>query len=133
MLGHMSVDVIIDTVAGPQLSDYMNVLKKGGKYGAVGAIAGPFVEIDIRTLYLKDLLFLGSTYQSRKVFENLINYIEEGKLEPLVAKTYPLKNIKEAQADFLAKKHVGKLVLNPSPELSFLDCSRGKKCVGNVQ
>jgi NADPH:quinone reductase-like Zn-dependent oxidoreductase len=92
----------------------MNVLKKGGKYGTVGAIAGPLVELDVRTLYLKDLSFFGSTFQPKDVFRNLIRYIEEGKLVPMVAKTYPLKNIKEAQEAFLAKQFVGKLVLDPA-------------------
>ena len=114
VLGHMTVDVVIDMVAGPQFGDYMNVLKIGGKYGVVGAIAGPLVELDVRSLYLKDLSVYGSTFQSRDSFHNLIQYIETGKLLPLVAKTYPLKNIKEAQEDFLAKKHVGKLVLDPA-------------------
>jgi NADPH:quinone reductase-like Zn-dependent oxidoreductase len=115
-LEHMTIDVVLDMVAGPQFSDYTNVLKKGGKYGVVGAIAGPLVELDVRTLYLKDLSFIGSTFQSRDAFKNLIRYIEEGKLVPVVAKTYPLKNIKEAQEDFLAKKFVGKLVLDPTKE-----------------
>ncbi|MBS3968549.1 MAG: alcohol dehydrogenase family protein [Clostridia bacterium] len=113
-LGHMTVDVVLDMVAGPLFSDYMNVLKKGGKYGTVGAIAGPLVELDVRTLYLKDLSFFGSTFQPKDVFRNLIRYIEEGKLVPMVAKTYPLKNIKEAQEAFLAKQFVGKLVLDPA-------------------
>jgi len=56
-LGHMSVDVVLDMVAGPLFGDYMNVLKRGGRYGTVGAIAGPLVELDVRTLYLKDLSF----------------------------------------------------------------------------
>lgn len=87
--------------------------KAGGRYVASGAIAGPIVELDVRTLYLKDLSLLGSTYQSDVVFENLIGYIERGEIRPVVAKTYPLKNIVEAQTDFLAKKHTGKLVLIP--------------------
>ena len=46
-------------------------------------------------------------------FKNLIKYIEKGEIKPLVAKTYPLKEIRKAQEDFLLKKHVGKLVLLP--------------------
>ena len=45
--------------------------------------------------------------------KNLIKYIEKGEIKPLVAKTYPLKEIKKAQEEFLLKKHVGKLVLLP--------------------
>jgi len=47
------------------------------------------------------------------VFKNLISYIEANEIRPLVAKTYPLSEIHTAQADFVAKKHTGKLVLIP--------------------
>ena len=91
----------------------LEILKPGGRYATSGAISGPIVSLDVRTLYLKDLTFYGCTYQPIEVFKNLINYIEKGKIRALVAKTYPLKEIKKAQEDFLLKKHIGKLVLLP--------------------
>ncbi|MBT3440113.1 MAG: zinc-binding dehydrogenase [Gammaproteobacteria bacterium] len=108
-----SIDVVIDLVAGERWGDLLDVLKKGGRYAAAGAIAGPIVELDVRTLYLKDLVLIGCTFQDRKVFENLIGYIERNEITPLVSKTYPLKDIITAQKDFVSKKYVGKLVLLP--------------------
>jgi NADPH:quinone reductase-like Zn-dependent oxidoreductase len=112
-LENETIDVVVDLVAGEDWGDLLDVLKKGGRYAAAGAIAGPIVELDVRTLYLKDLVLIGCTFQDRKVFENLIGYIERGEIKPLVAKTYPLVNIVEAQKDFISKKYVGKLVLIP--------------------
>tara|TARA_Y100000590_G_scaffold233148_1_gene262605 strand:+ start:1248 stop:2294 length:1047 start_codon:yes stop_codon:yes gene_type:complete len=112
-LGKNQYDVVIDLVAGKNWNQLIEILKPGGRYAAAGAIAGPLVTLDVRTLYLKDLTFFGCTYQPVEVFKNLISYIEKGKIKPLVAKTYPLKEIKKAQKDFLLKKHVGKLVLVP--------------------
>jgi len=112
-LGKNKYDVVIDLVAGDNWNQLIEILKPGGRYATSGAIAGPIVNLDIRTLYLKDLTFYGCTYQPVEVFKNLIRYIEKGKVKPLVAKTYPLKEIKKAQEDFLSKKHVGKLVLLP--------------------
>jgi len=112
-LENETIDVVVDLVAGEDWGDLLDVLKKGGRYAAAGAIAGPIVELDVRTLYLKDLVLIGCTFQDRKVFENLIDYIERGEIKPLVAKTYPLVNIVEAQKDFISKKYAGKLVLIP--------------------
>ena len=112
-LGENSVDVVVDLVAGPNWPPLLEVLKRGGRYVTSGAIAGPIVELDIRTLYLKDLTFFGATYQPDEVFENLVGYIERGEIRPAVAKTYPLDQIVEAQTDFLEKKYTGKLVLIP--------------------
>ena len=112
-VGTESVDVVIDLVAGNAFPDLLELLKTGGRYASSGAIAGPIVELDVRTLYLKDLTLIGCTFQEQKVFENLIGYIERNEIKPLVAKSYPLKDIVQAQQDFLAKKYVGKLVLVP--------------------
>ena len=46
-----------------------------------------------------------------KVFQNLIHCIEQGKITPIVAQTFPLEAIAQAQDVFLKKKHVGKIVL----------------------
>lgn len=113
ILGENSIDVVVDVVAGPKWPDYLTLLKIGGQYGTVGAIAGPLVELDVRTLYLKDLTLMGSTFQDKIVFENLIDYIERDEIRPVLAKTYPLSDIAIAQQDFLDKKFTGKLVLIP--------------------
>lgn len=113
VLGRDSVDVVLDLVGGPGWPQLLDVLKRGGRYAISGAIAGPLAQIDLRTLYLKDLTLYGATFQEDEVFENLVRHIEAGRIRPVVAKTYPLKDIVQAQKDFLAKGHVGKLVLIP--------------------
>jgi NADPH:quinone reductase-like Zn-dependent oxidoreductase len=112
-LGREAVDVVVDLVAGPGWPDFLDILRRGGRYATAGAIAGPVVSLDVRTLYLKDLTFFGCTFQDDEVFENLIRAIQSGKIRPVVAKTYPLQDIVQAQKDFLSKKHTGKLVLVP--------------------
>ena len=76
-----TIDVVIDLVAGRNWGYLLDVLKKGGRYAAAGAIAGPIVELDVRTLYLKDLLLIGCTFQDREVFQNLIGYIERNEIK----------------------------------------------------
>lgn len=110
-IGAGTVDVVIDVAAGPGFPELLHVLRRGGRYAVAGAIAGPIVELDVRTLYLKDLSFFGCTFQDDAVFENLVTYIERGEIRPIVAKTYPLRDIVEAQKDFLSKSSIGKLVL----------------------
>jgi NADPH:quinone reductase-like Zn-dependent oxidoreductase len=113
--GRERVDVVIDLVGGPRWPELLAVLRPRGRYAVSGAIAGPLVDLDLRTLYLKDLTLLGCTSQDDEVFPNLITYLEHGELVPLVAATYPLEAIAQAQLDFEAKRHVGKLVLIPPP------------------
>lgn len=113
VIGSERVDVLIDIVGGGRWPSLLDILKRGGRYVVSGAIAGPLVELDLRTLYLKDLTFLGCTAQHPDVFPNLIGYIERGEIHPIVAKTYPLSEIVSAQKEFQLKQHVGKIVLVP--------------------
>jgi NADPH:quinone reductase-like Zn-dependent oxidoreductase len=109
--GTERIDVVIDLVAGKQWPQLLECLKPGGRYAVSGAIAGPIVELDIRTLYLKDLTFYGCTALEPEVFPNLVSHIEKGLIKPLIAKTFPLEDIATAQAEFAEKRHVGKIVL----------------------
>ena len=112
-LGADSVDMVVDLVAGDGWPRLLDVLKRGGRYATAGAIAGPLVELDVRTLYLKDLTLIGCTFQEDAVFENLVGYIERSEIRPVVAQTYPLAEIHAAQEAFLSKRFTGKLVLIP--------------------
>ena len=107
------VEAVVDLVAGPQWPELLELLKPGGRYATAGAIAGPIVPLDVRTLYLKDLSFFGCTILDREVFPNLVHYIACGEVQPVVAATFPLTEIVEAQQMFLSKKFTGKLVLLP--------------------
>jgi NADPH:quinone reductase-like Zn-dependent oxidoreductase len=112
-VGSDRFDLVVDLVAGAGWPALLEVLKRGGRYITAGAIAGPMVELDVRTLYLKDLTLYGSTFQDDVVFENLVGYIERNEIRPLVSASFPLSDIAAAQTQFLQKKFVGKLVLIP--------------------
>jgi NADPH:quinone reductase-like Zn-dependent oxidoreductase len=115
-LGEGSIDVVVDLVGGEQWPAFLDILRRGGRYVTAGAIAGPIAQIDLRTLYLKDLTLLGCTFQEDEVFENLVSYIEAGDIRPHVAKVFPLREIGRAQEEFLSKAYTGKLVLT-APEV----------------
>ena len=74
---------------------------------------GPLVSFDTRTFYLKDLQLIGCTAWDEIVFPNLVSYIENNQIKPLLAKTFPLELITKAQQEFLLKNHVGNFVLIP--------------------
>ena len=114
-LGREAVDLVVDNVAGPAFSGLLKVLRRGGRYVSSGAIAGPLVTLDMRSLYLKDLRLIGCTAWDEPVFPNLIATIERGEIRPLVAKTFALGQIAQAQREFGLKQHVGNFVLIPPP------------------
>ena len=111
-LGENAVDVVIDLVGGEDWPKLLTVLRPFGRYAVSGAIAGPIVELDLRTLYLKDQRFLGCTVLDDGVFSRLVALIEQGDIKPLLARSFALESLAEAQAYFLDKQFTGKLVID---------------------
>lgn len=112
-LGDEKITVVADIVGGPYWPALIDVLERGGRYTCSGAIAGPIVELDLRTFYLRDLTFTGSTVITPEVMPNLISYIEQGEIKPALAATYPLEQLHEAQEAFITKQHTGNIVVIP--------------------
>lgn len=112
-LGDEKITVVADVVGGSYWPALIDVLERGGRYTCSGAIAGPMVALDLRTFYLRDLTFTGSTVIPPEVMPNLIRYIENSEIKPVLAATYPLDQLREAQAAFIAKKHTGNIVVTP--------------------
>jgi len=109
--GRDTVDVVADVVGGADWAQLIEALERGGRYTCAGAIAGPMVEMDLRTFYLRDLTFTGATVVPPGVFADLVGYIERGEIKPVVGGVWPLKELVEAQEAFIAKKHIGNLVV----------------------
>lgn len=112
-LGDEKITVVGDVVGGPYWPTLIDALERGGRYTCSGAIAGPMVDLDLRTLYLRDLTFTGSTVIDLEVMPNLIRYIEAGDIQPALAATYPLHDLVAAQTAFIAKEHTGNIVVLP--------------------
>jgi len=108
-----AIDVVADLVGGVMFNDLLRILRPEGRYTTAGAIAGPVVQLDLRTMYLKQLELHGSSQGSRHDFRRLIKYIEQNKIRPLVGGIYPLSEFHRAQTDFMSKNFVGKLVVVP--------------------
>lgn len=112
-IGHDTVSVVADVVGGPYFATLIDALERGGRYTCSGAIAGPIVTLDLRTLYLRDLTFTGSTALPPHVFTDLVGYIERAEIKPMLAATYPLADLHKAQRAFIDKTHVGNIVVIP--------------------
>jgi NADPH:quinone reductase-like Zn-dependent oxidoreductase len=114
--GGEPIDVVADLVAGPMFNDLLRILRPEGRYTTSGAIAGPVVQLDLRTLYLKHLELHGSSQGTRTAFRRLVRYIEQGRIRPLLDRTFKLSQFHKAQEHFMSKDYVGKLVVVPDSQ-----------------
>ena len=109
--GVNAVSVVADVVGGALFPQLINVLQRRGRYVCSGAIAGSGVDFDLRVFYLRDLTLTGSTITPPGVFGDVVRYIERGEVRPLLAKTFPLQQLPDAQTMFAAKKHIGNIAV----------------------
>ncbi|APR35105.1 alcohol dehydrogenase family protein [Paraburkholderia sp. SOS3] len=118
MMGNQPVDVVADLVGGAMFAHLLNVLRPEGRYTTAGAIAGPVVQLDLRTMYLKHLQLNGSSQGTRASFKRVLDHIESGRIKPVLAATYPLSQFHEAQRRFMSKSFVGNIVVIPDRHYS---------------
>lgn len=107
------IDVVTDVVGGPGFGELLRILRPLGRYVVAGAIAGPLVQTDLRTIYLNQLTLLGSSFGTHEDFAAIMGFIAEEKLQPVLERTYPLCELATAQCDFIAKRFFGKLAVIP--------------------
>lgn len=112
-VGGEGVHVVADIVGGPHFSDYLALLRQGGRYVCSGAIGGPVVPFDLRTMYLKYLRLIGVSIGYPRHFEAVLGHIAAGRVKPVLAQTYPLSRIRAAQEKFMSKDFFGNIVVLP--------------------
>lgn len=107
------LDAVADVVGGDLLATAMPHLRPGGRWVVAGAVAGPVVQLDLRSLYLRSIALLGSTMHTPEQFEVLVTAANDGAVTPVIAQTYSLGDAAAAHDAFERRDHVGKIVLVP--------------------
>ena len=80
------VEVVADVVGGAGgFRSALGVLQRRSRYVTAGAIGGAEVELDLRTLYLKDLTLSGCSFYDAALFERLVRIIEDEQIKPVVS------------------------------------------------
>ena len=118
-----SVDLVLEMVGGKTFDQSLAALSTFGRivfYGMASRTAPMPVHPgalmpksqSISGFWLVNCL--GKKELMNDVFVELFGLIVAGKLKPIVGATYPLSQAQQAHRDMLARKTVGKIVLNPA-------------------
>jgi len=113
-------DVIIDTVGGPELGDFIARLKPNGRYILVGGAGGmPPADFGLSILqnYHKSVSFFPFSLhaipleQRGEAAKSLFDEAVQKKLVPVVAETFSLEDAPEAHRKLEAGASFGKIIL----------------------
>jgi len=107
------IDAVLDVVGDALFNTSLQVLKKGGRFCTSGSAGGQKTELDFRKMYLKHITLIGSVLGTRQEFKKLMDAVSEGKVKPIIDRTFPLEQARDAQSYFKESGKMGKIVLIP--------------------
>ena len=121
LTGGKGVDVILDMVAGDYIPREIDCLADDGRIALIALLGGAKAEIDLGQVLRRRLHISGSTLRPRPVAfkaaiarnlrERVWPLFGQGKLNPVIYRSFPLEQAAEAHALMESSTHVGKIVL----------------------
>ena len=121
LTGGRGVDLILDMVGGEYVARNLSALAVEGRLVQIGLMGGDSAPIDFRRILSKRLTVTGSTLRPRSVAEKgqiatalrqeVWPLVEQGRVKPIVYRTFPLKEAAAAHRLMESSEHIGKIVL----------------------
>jgi len=104
------VDVVIDVAGGDGVNDSVRAAKAGGVVAVIGFLAGQTTNLDLMTVLFRQTTIQGIAVGTRFAFEELVAFLDEHKISPVIDSTYRFEDAKTAY-DRLAEGPLGKVVI----------------------
>lgn len=119
--GGKGADVILDVVGAKYLEQNIDALADYGRLVVIGLQGGARAELDLGQLLRKRGAIIATALRPRPVEEKTVimnavrdavwPMLTDGRIRPLVAKTFPLEQVAAAHTYFDSGDHVGKVLL----------------------
>jgi NADPH2:quinone reductase len=115
------VDVVLDMVAGDYVAREIDCLADDGRIALIALLGGARADLDLGQVLRRRLSISGSTLRprpvafkaaiARKLLQHAWPLLEQGRIKPVIYKTFPLEQAAQAHALMESSTHVGKIVL----------------------
>ena len=113
LTGKKGVDIVIEHVGSATWDKSVKSLAPGGRMVTCGSTSGPDGVTDIRYIYAKQLSILGSYMGTREELIEVLRFVNQDMLKPVVDRVMPLEDASRAQQMMVERKHFGKIILKP--------------------
>jgi NADPH:quinone reductase-like Zn-dependent oxidoreductase len=108
------VDVVFEHVGTATWDDSVKSLANAGRLVTCGATTGYDAKLDLRFLFTRQLSIMGSYMGNKSELRTVLNLVAQGRLKPIVDRTWPLQECAAAHAYLESAKQFGKVVLTVS-------------------
>jgi 2-desacetyl-2-hydroxyethyl bacteriochlorophyllide A dehydrogenase len=111
--GKRGADIIVEHVGGETLQQALQCLARGGTIVTCGATAGREVQFNLWPFFVKQQRLIGSYGRNRKDLETLLDWAAKGKIQAVIDRVIPLRDVPEACALMRQRGVLGKLLILP--------------------
>ena len=105
------VNVVFDHVGTATWERSLRSLAPGGRLVNCGVTSGGKAEVDIRYLFVRQFSLLGSYMGGFAELQEVLRFLEDGRLKAVVDSIFPLKDAAKAQERMEKSQQFGKIVL----------------------
>jgi NADPH:quinone reductase-like Zn-dependent oxidoreductase len=113
LTGGRGADLAYEHVGGELFQKALDSLGKDGRLVTCGAHSGEVVSFDIIPFFRTQKSVIGSFVYTREEVGIVLELARQGKITPLVYKTFPLAEAAAAMETMERREHFGKIVLLP--------------------
>ncbi|MDF2157850.1 zinc-binding dehydrogenase [Algoriphagus sp. CAU 1675] len=106
-------DLIIDSASGNSINNLIQVAKPGGRIVIYGATTGNPESFNARKVYWNQLKIMGSTMGSDRDFEQMLEFVNQYKIRPIIDQVFSLDQAEVAFDRMRSGTQMGKIVLVP--------------------
>ncbi|MGM8365509.1 zinc-binding dehydrogenase [Virgibacillus sp. W0181] len=111
-LKNETIDLVIDSVGQATFNRSLKVLKKGGKMVIFGSSTDDVSELNLREFFYGQYQLLGSTMGSQEELHEMLAFMKDSQLHPVVDRTFTLNEAKEALTYLEDGKQFGKIAID---------------------
>ena len=104
--------MVVDSAGGDQVNTFIKIMRPAGRIVFYGATNGMPAKIDMFRMFWNQITLQGSTMGNDSEFMDMVKFVEEHKLRPVIDSIRPFEEIIEAFDQMVAKNRVGKIVLS---------------------
>ena len=111
LTGGSGVDVAIDNVGGKVFHEVRESMARGGRYVMVGELSADQISLNLAQLFLRGIDLLSVTSTACWQLQDTVDLVEQGKLQPVVSRTFPLHEAALAHKALEDRRSFGRVVL----------------------
>ena len=115
LTGELGVDHVVEVGGAGTLPRSLKAVRPGGHVYLIGVLSEPGKGVDVMPILSKSIHLDGVYVGSRAMFSRMNAAFEANKITPIIDRTFPLTQIREAIAYLQSGSHFGKVVISLQP------------------